>query len=208
MKFIIKYCCALVICMSSCTPIGTGPYPAHPTQYIPQDFKDYADYKSGSYWVYENISNTTDIDSVAITYHHQAVEGQPDGLAACERISDQIFSSASGKYFAATGIEPDSVYCDYTLTDSLGHHSQIIYFTADHLGQVEKQYGTLEYMNFLDSFSVANHQYKSVKEFQIIGKPGATAILTLVYWSKNVGIIRKTASNGKVWNLVRYHIVQ
>ncbi len=208
MKSFVKYFGFLFICLSSCTPIGIGPYPVRPTQYIPKDFKDYADFKSGSYWVYENTANASDIDSVTITSHVQRVEGQPDGLAPCEQITDQIHSSATGNYFASTGIEPDSVYCDYTLTDATGNHSQIIYFTADHVGEVEMLFGNLEYMDFKDTLSIGNSVYKSVKEFKIIGKPVSSTILPSVYWAKNIGIIRKTTPDGKIWNLIRYHVVQ
>src|ERR1039458_7765326 len=81
----------------------------YPTQYMNQEFKDYADFKAGSYWVYEDSTNHGNVDSIYLASHHQYVLS---GITPYETIEDGYYSSKDGRVTAFGGVVKDSTYCN------------------------------------------------------------------------------------------------
>jgi len=172
-----------------------------------QEFKDYTDFKAGSYWVYEKFGDTAIKDSIIVSYHHQFIDSihfLPDGPPRYEEFSDTLISSIDGKF---TG-DGNGLNDDYQLQYPNWPNDETTYFTPISGVQLD-EWGNMTLSNPSDNLTVAGHQYQSVKAFSVNPNGGYKVVspITNIWWARNIGVIEKTVP-GTTWQLIKYHVVQ
>jgi len=188
----------------------------YPTQYMSQEFKDYADFMQGSYWVYVDSTNYGNLDSISLASHSQHVVQAPQPY---EIIEDSYNSSKDGGFTAFGGVEGDSGYCNYyILDDALSTKQNVEFFNSDSVGAKEKNDGILIYISFFDTLTIAGNKFKNVKEFHAVltpDQPAFWAPVATIYWAKNIGMVKEKITYAaampwmvKTWELKRYHVIQ
>ena len=171
-----------------------------------QEFKDYTDFKTGSYWVYQNSTNTASQDSIVVSSHNRFIhpgEDGSDGPGPYEEFSDTLFSSIDGN-FTVFGTSVNDYHVQYTNWPNY----ETTYFTPINGVQLD-EWGNMTLTNASENLNVAGKQYTSVKEFTVDPNGGYKVVspITHIYWAKNIGVVQKTVS-GTTWQLIRYHVVQ
>ena len=191
-----------VFCGSCIKPVPPVLRPG-PTQYMTQEFKDYTDFKKGSYWIYESNGNSVKRDSIVIISDTQFVENHVLP-APYERFTAILESSIDGR-FTATG---DGMSNDYHIEYPQWPNDETTYFTPINGVQLD-DWGNMTLTDSSENLIVAGNKYQSVKEFTVNPNGGYKVIspITHIYWAKNVGVVQKTVS-GITWQLIRYKVVQ
>jgi hypothetical protein len=191
-----------LFCLMGCTKVKQIP-----TNYIPQDLKDCLVFKSGSYWVYLNESNST-IDSNYIT-------GGPvysttiTGFGKNDYYSQQCKIIYDGSFIdSITIIEKNySLY----LNNFLFSGSEATTFTPGKISYTGPN-DTLRGIAFLDTITINNKIFEDIYLTQYSsvttqGKPYSC----FAYFVRNVGLIRfdyRYNGNTTTWSLLRYKVVQ
>jgi len=202
----VRLLCYSIFLLSCC---GSCVNPVKPTQYLTQDIKDYTAFKVGSYWIYQDSSNTANRDSIILVYHnlHISTHQEPaldGGTSSFEEFTDTLASSIDGKINGNRVGGENDYYVQYPSWPN----GETAYFTQTN-GVPLDAWGNMILTNSLESLSVAGQSYKQVKEFTINLPTGSTVIspITNIWWAKNIGVIKKTVS-GTTWLLTRYKVVQ
>jgi hypothetical protein len=205
MRTKFPYCLFFLL---SCSGACVNPnFPAKPTTYMNREFKDYTDFKSGSFWIYQEVGNTANHDSIVLSSHHlyirPAMDGQ-DGPGPAEEFKDTFKSSLYG-VFSATGHGTTN---DYQVLYNSWPNSEFIYYTPINGVQLD-EWGNLTMTNASENLTIADKTFPSVKEFTIDPNGGYKVVspITHIWWAKSVGIVQKTVS-GTTWQLIRYHVAQ
>ncbi|HYG16270.1 MAG TPA: hypothetical protein VEC12_11000 [Bacteroidia bacterium] len=207
---------ASALALGSCKDEGTGkPYFEGP---LTQELKDYTYFRNGTYWVYED-SATGDLDSFYVydsqNFFTDYVDNSGEPLAKLEVFQYFTNSSYDGNtYYYLTDLI-NNRYSDHpevTIlrvmerndTNTLNH---FVHYPLE-VGK-EYQYGT-SLMQLADRPDKVNfkHTFDDVLVYQDFAN-NTEGGETIFYIAKNMGIIRKEIKHtSKVWNLVRYKIVQ
>ncbi len=196
---------------------------------IPQQLYDYAYFKVGTYWVYQD-SVTSIIDSVYVTYAKEGVYENVDQTANHYKGTFGYFRSiATSSYdhykyenwvdqnWNVNGVLALEKY-SYTvvnrekfITSGSGSNYGTAIFTSD-VEVGKKFYSYLDYIEFqqlYSNFTVKTHTFGATQKWY-----NGKSILddkqnTYYYISKNIGIVRREQlDSNHIWNLIRYNIVQ
>jgi hypothetical protein len=172
-----------------------------------QDFKDYTLFKAGSYWIYKD-SATGAIDSINLYKSNIYISPGSDKIRYNSEVYEiSLTSSIDDTLISGSGkTSPTDPYA-YNLGRLHDYQNIIAYFFSTTGLSKGHQYHYLIYTDLYDSLKVFNQFYKDVIIFENTYNP-ATYLPRKIFYSKNVGIIRKELYNGQVWNLVRYHVSQ
>jgi hypothetical protein len=211
----LYWCVLIVLSMSSCYKRH---YPALATIYLSQEFKDYAVFQPGSYWIYQDSANASSTDSIILTTHTDLFQPQENLIPPFEYFNDLLWSSKDW-YVPANGgcgLGPDSNSICYYSVDSanIGYSNEYTFFTGTKPGSKIEPDDILYYSQFLDSMSINGIQYKNVKVFKVdLSSVASLSLLNKakvyeIYWAKNVGVIKSKTSTGRVWMLKRYSVKQ
>ncbi len=181
--------------------------PNKPVQYLSQEIKDYTDYKTGSYWVYQDTKNSANQDSISLIYHNQFIipgEDGADGPGPSEAFNDTFVSSLNGKFMGSGSGSENYYYIQYHSWPNF----ETIYFIPKN-GEILDAWGNLYLENSSEHPIIAGKQYYNVKDFIVNPQGGSNIISPLkeILWAKNIGVIQKTDST-TTWQLIRYHVVQ
>jgi len=195
--------------LSACSWSCINPvYPAKPTLYLTKEFKDFTDFKAGSYWIYEESKNSANQDSIAVIFHNQlispSIDGE-DGPGPFEEFTDTLSSSIDGKFMA----NADGMENDYHVQYTNWPNYETTYFTLYNGVLQFDDWGNMTLTDSSENLNVAGKQYQSVKEFTVNPQGGYNVVspITHIYWARNVGVVEKTIS-GTTWQLIRYHVIQ
>jgi hypothetical protein len=183
----------------------------YPTYYMDQEFKDYCVFPVGSYWVYEDSASGAE-DSVYL-YNQQiyVVENSKSVSYKYERLrqnfsasfySDTLIGDGGAKYL---GLGEPCIYEQFYSSAFLAINFQ--FFSGRDTGYTFKyndNYYTTYLVNY-DSIKVLNEYFNKVKIFEVVGGQD-TRLPKRIFYSKNIGVIRRELYNGQVWNLKRYFI--
>ncbi len=212
--FCIVIITALAICSCKKDSPKLGP---DQRMSVPQLLIDYGYFKPGTYWVYQDSASHAR-DSIYVTSSRQGI----DTLLATP---DQSYNGYYGYYdvytlstfearkyhnwvntvFTFSGISELNVYKfigadSIKATDLMTDYLVVGQFPGGHPVTFENQY---------DSLEQSNVWYKKVLLFHDSKNATQNNSATNTYLAKNVGVIRKEILTPyKVWNLVRYQIVQ
>ena len=180
----------------------------HPTYYLGQRYKDYAVYKVGSYWIYEDSASKV-IDSIYLYKQEISIN---DGGGIVPFNSEGIYENRYSSLYNDTllcngGIVSDrsgAIYRVARLNDYF--NSNIDYFEGL-IGQLAPGTFYSYYIDKKDSIVFNNQKFFDVDIFENTQQeysyqPRRT------YYAKHVGLVRKELFNGEVWNLIRYQVSQ
>ena len=194
----------LTFCMSCVQPV---PPNKQTTDYMIQDFKDYTDFKAGSYWIYQNSTNTANFDSIVVVSHNQFVnssQDEPEGPGPFEEFADTLFSAIDGK-FTASGNGRNNDYHEQYIN---WPNDETTYFTPIN-GVILDEWGNMTLSNSSETLNIDGKLYSQVREFTVNPQGGYKVVspITHIWWAKNIGVIQKIVS-GTTWQLVRCKVAQ
>jgi hypothetical protein len=195
--------------------------PSPGTLYLSQDLKDYAYFKVGTWWVYEE-ETSHDFDSVylyssldtIITFDGSSTT--PDGTYESIDMNAHSFydeynynmwanttwPTIGGKRALNTDKFKPGDYVGETV--AFFDHAKLNDFMGTYINN-----GKVTLVELQDSMIISNNIFHGVRKFYDNSNSNEHYSPTNYYYSKNIGLIRKEVlSTNKVWNLVRYHIVQ
>ncbi len=191
-------------CVSSCNSKNLPDY------YMNDNFRSYVDFPKGSYWIYEETLTggksdsmylyereySTDRSGKYVDYHYDWINLKffrsyyRDTLKGTSKLDVFI---KKGYYYA----ENPSIYSDVNVQ----YFTEIggINFSYDYPGS------KILYKDSLESYKVIGVDYKQVKVFENLIKRYEKQP-KIIYYAKNVGVIKKELFNGEVWELKKYFI--
>lgn len=221
MKKIIFLSVLIVVFFTTCKkdpdinpqPSGQG--------YTPQNLASYSYFKTGTYWIYQDSTSGVE-DSVYVyadtSYmYYRTGTVQLDGnymYYNCHAHSyfdtyDYYYHIDMGNYILATK-EVGTVRIRTKPTDYVGEtYLMSNRFVDDDAIGWYLGTGMTYFKNFYDSINISGIYFYSVSKFYDTQNLTEYESPTNFYIAKNIGIIRKEKlDSNKVWNLVRYNIVQ
>jgi len=207
--------------------------PSNITEPMPQICLDYGYFKVGTYWIYQDSASHV-IDSVRVMYSEYGdswiTAGPPGGNSFNEHyyaFNTQAFSALQGMMYGyncetrgATQFGGAwEIYLSkqlYPYVSSAAGEATVALFMDGYFvsGQpispaYNSGYETVVFESNQDSMKVLNTYFKNVIFFQDGYNRTENNSITNTYTAKNIGIIRKEVpSSHKVWNLIRYCIIQ
>ncbi len=189
--------------------------------YTHQDLTAYSFFKTGTYWIYKDSASLIE-DSVYVYwdtaysyYQNNGIQKEGNYMYYDCRTHSAYYSSnyyyriSLGNYdinnggvgvernqTGSTGLNGNS----YLMGDRFLDGAFLTLYTGE---------GTTYYKSFYDSLSISGIVYHNTVKFYDTKNTTENRSRTNFYMSKNIGITRKEIlDSNKVWNLVRYHIIQ
>jgi hypothetical protein len=189
--------------------------------YTFQDLVAYSYFKTGTYWIYKDSTSSIE-DSVYVytdtSYSYYQNNGiQMEGTYMFYTFQAHSFfdsynyhyNISMGNYSVSTN-EVGTVRIRTKPTDYVGE----TYLMSNRfvVGDMITWYlgtGSTYYKGFYDSLNILGNNYYSVVKFYDSQNLSEYESPTNFYIAKNIGIVRKEKlDSNKVWNLIRYNIVQ
>lgn len=180
-----------------------------------QEFKDYTLFKKDSWWVYSR-ENSTDMDTVMVIKSETKIV-DPNNI---DYKWEQYLLHFKSTYYkndtiisfgdVSPPVEFNTDYSRYLYSTSFSSFF-ITFFSNKPLKHRLAVYGNMEteYREFHNSIMLNGINYNSVKVFETMSAvPNDQRLPRIVYYARNIGIVRKELWNGQVWNLVKQNIVQ
>ena len=180
-----------------------------------QDFKDYTLFKNGSWWIYSR-ENSSDRDTVTVIKSDVKIVDARNIDYKWEQYllhfkstyysNDTIISFGD----ASPPLEFNADYARYHYSTSFTSFL-LTFFSNKPLKYRLAVHSNMEteYREFHDAILLNGITYNNVKVFEIVsGQPMDQRLPKVVYYAKNIGIVRKELWNGQVWNLVKSSVVQ
>ncbi len=189
--------------------------------YTLQNLAAYSYFKTGTYWIYKDSTSGVE-DSVYVytdtSYsYYQTGAVQADGnymfynFIALSYFDTYHYhySISMGNYSLSTG-EVGVVRMRNKPTDYVGETFLMSNrFVANDVITWYLGAGSTYYKEFYDSVNILGTYYYSVAKFYDTNNASEYNSPTNFYIAKNIGIIKKEKlDSNKVWNLIRYNIVQ
>lgn len=221
MKKIIFLSVLIVIFFTTCKKDpDASPQPPGPA-YTPQNLAAYSYFKTGTYWIYKDSTSGVE-DSIYVYTDTSYSYYQNNGIQAegnymfynCIALSyydtyHYHYSISMGNYILSTK-EVGTVRVRTKPTDYVGETYLMSnrFVTNDvitwYLGA-----GSTYYKEMRDSMNILGVNYLLVAKFYDTNNAAEYNSPTNFFIAKNIGIIRKEKlDSNKVWNLIRYNIVQ
>jgi hypothetical protein len=198
-----------------------------------QALKDLCYFKTGSYWVYQDSIHPTEYDSVYViqyginwdTLHTEAICVKP-GIYELFGTKTKNSKGETRDFICQS---EEAYICNkngrLTVQNGAGYVAPFIsswfipgYIILDVPANGTLNYGgRITYVNNYDSINLSGKYYKNIREvnhfsFQYYGS--STTIYsykynTNFYLANHVGIVKMVEiDSNRVWNLVRYHVIQ
>lgn len=185
-----------------------------PTYYITQDFRDYAVFPVGSYWVYEdslsNIIDTIKLTSSTTNFNTFEINSEGDVGFYYEEYKAIYYSTYFNTNYTYKGMIFERNTFDFFYY--FFYNPRIIYFISDiEIGTgYDAGAGVYIYECKLDSANILGNAYLNVKVFKN-KYPQQGVIHSKTYNSKNIGrvrieIIDTLLGYNYIWNLKNYYI--
>jgi hypothetical protein len=231
----IPRCCnfivvLFVLCAYACTrdvpvePAKPPPYECVPekTAKVPDDLKDRFYFKTGTYWIYQNLA-TGETDSVAVcdapftVWRITPLESEPWDKCY-ETFSMYLVNrqfTHRNNYYMRAGLYYH-IKNGYDLPDEF-FSIQVNTLVMDDVGRDRISYQTGEYKNFygatVNRLTVYELQTTSTNFYDVlrISYPGPTLADYFfdMYYAENFGLIKyRSSDDGSSWEMIRCHIVQ
>ena len=169
-----------------------------PTILLSQSIKDYCRFKDSSWWVYKNQFGQEDSN-----YIFAYIEGFVDSKRN-SKIYERIEYRISTSYYLDTFIfliENGFVTNGKPISTSIPG----MYY-GDMKDTSKVQLFDFEYIQLIDTLEEYNG-FKKIKIFKVSATSDIFNPL-VIYYSKNIGIIRKEMIDGTIWQLKKYRVLQ
>lgn len=177
-----------------------------PVVYLSQEFKDYAVFKKGTFWIYQN--NMGETDTVSITTYESWVTS--DDFMVYDIVKMNKYSTIKNKTTKLISDLADNKTkiinnkcSDINWLKDIYHNT---YFLC--CCEIGSQKGGLEYIDFIDSLNINGKEYYSIKVFENVSFSNETYVTTYFYYVKNFGLIKKEQPGVFNWELIDYYIIQ
>jgi hypothetical protein len=173
-----------------------------PTYYIDQEFKDYTTFGIGSYWVYED-SASSQIDSVYLENVQNTIVNASGFNYITEQIVLHFNSSMNNSYVGSSQFDGASQLDDSPFYIYIEYGGNTMFFSRQSIGHNSNG---LTYEKYLDTLNFNGIKYSKIMVFLVKGDFTGQDFPKRTFYANKIGLIRKEMSNGKVWNLKRFHI--
>ena len=221
---IIATCFTVLISCKKDKPIQPPVY----SNYTPsQPVKDYAIFKPGTYWVYQD-STTHLLDSVWVYYYKETTDTFKKAENQYSVSPVYLYRTFSSKYRSNNLVEFNTTFevvngsnmVLESVIDSTGFVGQYVKLFSPFIENKQMSYITQDNCTFLKAYplitfngSVYNNtiKYNHSRDFSNYYFINYQHFenKTNTYFASQIGMIRKEIpDSNKVWNLIRYHIVQ
>lgn len=223
----LVYLLFISVCLTGCQKCKKKqPEPVDPAFSTPvnTDLYAYAYFKPGTYWVYQD-SISGILDSVYITYANSGTYTNGDAEVAqglyrgtfswfsCDAISSYDhykYQNWMDQSYEVNGGLPRVFREKYIMFGSGNNAGQTIHMAVANLGKEFFIYpDKVVYEKYYSSYAALNQSFSNVQKWF-----NKKCIIdyeqdTYYYIAKNVGIVRREQlDSNRVWNLIRYNIVQ
>ncbi|MBX9851379.1 MAG: hypothetical protein K2X86_06425 [Cytophagaceae bacterium] len=181
-----------------------------PVYYMDQEFKNYTLFPVGSYWVYENSASGME-DSIYLYWQEYKVYEPNNFNFNFEGFKQTLSSSYYQDTITGGGDAFDKKNKGYdTFAERYISNFLVVNIQFFSPASVKDTFNYNEsmrtvYETYYDSLLVEGVWFKEVRLFNNLYQE-ASSQPKYIYYSKNVGVIRKELFNGQIWNLKRYHI--
>ena len=213
---------ALLFCFFSCKKDPSTPSYSDYRSPVPQILLDYGCFQKGTYWVYQDSASHI-LDSVNVSSTNQGtIKTNPD--------NNHPYYGYYGNYnvYAISSYEGMEYHYWVDQQFSFDKHSQITVDRYSNPNSIQETWLMTDYLvpgqSFLspsdtysdivfevkyDSIKVLNTYFKNVLVFHDGKNATQGNSPTNFYLAKNIGIVRKEINTPqRVWNLIRFNIVQ
>lgn len=169
-----------------------------PTVFLTQSTKDYCRFKDGSWWVYKNQFGQKDSNYIF---------GFTEGLVNSKR-SSKIFEDIQyrlgTKFYSDTFIFITENNIMTNIKVEIGQTVGMYYCDNNDTNKVRLYDNeTIQLKDTLEEYN----NFKHIKIFKVSATMDRFNPL-IIYYAKNIGIIRKEMRDGTVWELEKYHVLQ
>ncbi|MHB1277623.1 MAG: hypothetical protein ACYC1Q_04430 [Bacteroidia bacterium] len=215
------FTCLVFPMLQSCGTPDTPDYECTPdiTVPFPQDALDRFYFKTGTWWVYEEINNPGMEDSVWVEnsyatseiadpkdygrtktkkcydYHHIEIRSDQFGLLACNfRIGAVV-----------EGFDYDSEFFEVTKTGEMANNITTCIVSLDG-NTYRTENCNKNLVSFEDSLVVKGNLFTNA--LKITKDKGVMDFLDAAYYVRNVGLVKYKRSDSSEWELIRYSIIQ
>lgn len=197
--------------------------PEPPTYYLTQDMYDYVIFPVGSWWVYKD-SATGVYDTVKVISQERKINETDGDLDGNIDYKWEIFIQSKTKsfpqkhnenYFGSAPMQ-DSGYYSIRIEKAYCSGQTVIIYKSGALKNPPNKYEDINYVNFKDLILINNVGFDNVKIFKINRvKRGdgcdndydtTSKYDGLYYYSKNVGLVKKSYKDSLSWELINFHI--
>ena len=231
MKIFILLIAIATFCFTSCRKDKQPEPKSYGQGSALQSVKDYAIFKKGTYWVYQD-STSLELDSVWVYKYEETVDSFPvtaNSIVVCPVFLYSTFSSkfrTNIKYeyntafmFAKTPTSPvylsiiDSangyVGAGIYLQGPLDVHRDYAFYLSDDMINLNAIQNNYILRNGIIKNSVLKYHHTKDWTSYVTVVYTPTSHQTIQYIAPNIGLVRKEViDSNQVWNLIRYNIVQ
>jgi hypothetical protein len=181
--------------------------------YVHQEMLPYCWFPNGGYWVYQDTTRPGTLDST-YSIGSPVIDIIPDDYGLGYR--EQKFYSAyffrgkgAGRSIAARAYGPNLEYSYSVMRESFDDASSTtrdeIFFWDKTNPDVFVSYPTTSVRQRLDSVLIQGKTYYDVIEV-VTDPPSAAAHTFEAWWARDVGMVRRSMTDGTVWELVRHKL--
>lgn len=193
----------IVALMTGCSK---DPAPAEAYFFMDNEFRDYTFFKPGSWWVYSKDSAS--VDSVAVI-SSQFILQEPDSADYSWQQSRLTYTSSFYKdttHLLGDFVPGAAIFYLKQVNDS---GSILNFFSLKPPGYVLNLGPSLQmhYRETKDT-TINGQAFGGVKIFENLVTPSNNTLPKVIWYARNLGIIRKELFNGEIWFLDRYNILQ
>ncbi len=177
-----------------------------PDYYMDENFRSYVDFPKGSYWIYEETLTGGKSDSIYLFEREYSTDRSGKYVDYnYDRIDLKFFRSYYKDTMVAAGGGGENTSLGFHYTEDSPYNVQ--YFSG--AGGVKSIYDftgyKTTYKDSLASYKVNAVDFKQVKVFEKQVK-NYDRQPKIIYYAKNIGVIKKELFNGDVWELKKYFI--
>jgi hypothetical protein len=186
------------------------PPPEKTSYFMDDEFLANTVFKTGSWWVYEK-DTLTPIDSIYVIKSEVTNVSHDSVDYNWQRSAMQYKSSLNGDTVTSLGDLEEASFTYYSkqkISTAPGSEA-LDFFSLKPVGYVLELSPTLKMRyDTVRDVLVDSLPYTNVKIFQNLVTPSSPRLPKLLWYAKNVGVVRKELFNGEVWSLVRYNVIQ
>ena len=186
----------MVILLSNCDKKNKEPLYC----LMQQEFKDYTVFTEGDYWVYMNNIGVKD----SIVLIKQTITQETNNEVKYNYLHQLFLKNESDTFRQITNFISNR--CEYNLQNN----NSILFFYPAVIGNYSSmglyQNYELKLVTILDSMEMYNKVYRDIMIFE--DTISSYYDFKKIYYSRNIGLIKKEEFDGTIWELINYNVNQ
>ncbi len=186
-----------------------------------QRFKDFYYFKEGSWWVYQNLADTTIKDSLWVNFSaedlkNNTVQNRDYSEPYCFEVLTMHIQSKlnySEPYFVVRQLALDFQSSPQDVFGTYYHYSSIspatstyFHFEGDSMYSQETATGLA--FRAIGDTTINNIAFSDLVSFYYPGIIKSIGLYKVLTFARNVGPVYYEEVNGSRWSLIRYNVVQ